>query len=1003
MSLAPHDSATETEILFEILLTIGTHDALIPMLETTLYSAIRLLNATGAAVFQQHHDTTDAPLSLICQLPYRLDQTRHYQHLLQQDCLERCRQHFDQEPQVMVASYHIDHHIFYIFRLQGFGLLMLVKSTLGLADHFQQAFAIVASKLSAAALACLSLKAMQETKQQLVEARNQLHATLDAIPDLLFEIDTDGRFLSVHSASSDKLYLSPEQFLGQTVQQIMPPEVTAVVYRARDEALKTGHSMGEQYQLTIAGEVRHFEMSVACKATLAGQVSRLVYMCRDITERRQNEARLKLAASVFSHAREGIMITAADGTMIDVNQTFTEITGYDRDDMIGQRPDLLKSDQHPPVFYQELWQSLLNKGHWYGEIWNKRKNGERYASIVTISSVQGDGGNTQHYVALFTDITQLKQHQQRLEHIAHYDALTGLPNRVLLSERLQQAMLCSRRREESLAIVYLDLDGFKSINDHYGHSVGDQVLVMIASRMQNALREVDTLARIGGDEFVAVLGDLMHAADCDIILKRLLEAAAAPIQIQGATLQLSASLGVTIYPDNQADAEQLLRHADQAMYQAKQNGKNCFKYFDAHQANALQAQHAQLEDLRHALDHHEFVLFYQPKVNMKTGQVVGVEALIRWQHPQRGLLQPADFLPLIEGHHLSCALDEWVQETALAQMAFWHTQGLSLSVSVNIGARFLQQADFMDGLKQRLQRYPQLPAGSLLLEVLETSALNDIDHTARLMHACRDIGVRFALDDFGTGYSSLTYLKRLPADQLKIDRSFVRDMLTTPDDLSIVDGVIGLAKAFRREVIAEGVESVEHGEFLLPLGCELAQGYGIARPMPAADIPVWVATWRPDPRWTAWDNRRASVGQMAALFAEVEYRAWAQHLSHCIQQHQPISANNPLRDDRFQDWYEKLTSLATEQPERLIALQLLHQQFEQISMTLVDFLNAPSDCIDPQALLALQQLEGVLTQLIQSLHNLCEDSPRPEPSRKLSHLMSQALISLSDRISPVHR
>jgi hypothetical protein len=322
---------------------------------------------------------------------------------------------------------------------------------------------------------------------------------------------------------------------------------------------------------------------------------------------------------------------------------------------------------------------------------------------------------------------------------------------------------------------------------------------------------------------------------------------------------------------------------------------------------------------------------------------------------------------------------------------------------VNIGARFLQQADFMDGLQQRLQRYPQLPAGSLLLEVLETSALNDIDHTARLMRACHDIGVRFALDDFGTGYSSLTYLKRLPADQLKIDRSFVRDMLNMPDDLTIVDAVISLAKSFRHEVIAEGVETVEHGEFLLQLGCDLAQGYGIARPMPAAEVPVWVATWQPDPRWIAWGNRQTSAGQMATLFAEVEYRAWVQHLHDCVEHHQSVSANNPLRDDRFSEWYDSLNALTVESPELLAHLQELHQKFEVISQMLVSYVDEPMSTTDPHATLTLQQLDHVLESLIQCLHQLSERSIRPDHNRKLSHLMSQAWSSLSDRLSQVSR
>jgi diguanylate cyclase (GGDEF)-like protein len=438
----------------------------------------------------------------------------------------------------------------------------------------------------------------------------------------------------------------------------------------------------------------------------------------------------------------------------------------------------------------------------------------------------------------------------QLKRAAHYDALTGLPNRVLLADRLQQAMNNSVRRSQSLAVAYLDLDSFKVVNDKYGHSIGDQLLITIAQRMNDALRDGDTLARIGGDEFVAVCVDLEHSHDCEPILSRLLQAAVEPVKVGEIVLQVSASIGVTVYPQDGADSEQLMRHADQAMYQAKQAGKNRYQHFDVAHYVAIKKQHESLDDIRQALERREFVLYYQPKVNMKTGQVFGAEALIRWQHPERGLLPPAAFLPIIEDHAMSVNLGAWVIATALDQLSQWHDAGLDITVSVNIGARQLQQSDFAARLFELLAAHPSVPHHRLELEILETSALEDIAQISSIMHACQGVGVRFALDDFGTGYSSLTYLKRLPAELLKIDQSFVRDMLDDPDDLAIIKGVIGLAAAFHRQVIAEGVETVAHGVSLLSLGCELAQGYGIARPMPADALINWVATWRPDASWS---------------------------------------------------------------------------------------------------------------------------------------------------------
>ncbi len=571
---------------------------------------------------------------------------------------------------------------------------------------------------------------------------------------------------------------------------------------------------------------------------------------RDISERKQAQAQLHLAASVFAHAREGIMITGADACIIDVNDTFSRITGYSREEVMGKNPRILSSGRQDASFYAAMWQALLDQGHWSGELWNRRKDGEIYAEMQTISAVRDANGVTRQYVSLFSDITPLKEHQKQLEHIAHYDALTNLPNRALLADRLHQAMAQEQRREQRLAVAFLDLDRFKAINDQYGHDVGDQMLVAVAAHMKQALRDGDTLARLGGDEFVAVLLDIPDAAASVPMLRRLLAAAALPVQIGVLTLQVSASLGVTFYPQrDDVDADQLLRQADQAMYQAKLAGMNRYHVFDSDQDSSIRGHHESLERIREAIAADEFVLHYQPKVNMRTGTVMGAEALIRWQHPQRGLLPPAAFLPVIETHALAIDIGEWVMGTALEQMTSWKRQGLHIPVSVNVGGHQLQQPDFVARLQEILAAHPEVGPGELELEVLETSALEDITQVSQVMESCSAMGVRFAIDDFGTGYSSLTYLKRLPVAVLKIDQSFVRDMLDDADDLSILQGIISLASAFRRQVIAEGVETVAHGTLLLQLGCELAQGYGIARPMPAQDFPQWSRSWKPDPAW----------------------------------------------------------------------------------------------------------------------------------------------------------
>lgn len=591
----------------------------------------------------------------------------------------------------------------------------------------------------------------------------------------------------------------------------------------------------------------------------------------DITQRKLAEQKLTLAASVFGTAREGIMITDTTGAIIDVNQAFSLITGYGHDEVIGQNPRILRSGRQDKAFYAAMWRDLHDKGHWYGDVWNCRKNGDLYAEMLTISTVSDPDGRPQHYVAIFSDITEAKQHAQQLHHVAHFDALTNLPNRVLLADRLSQSMLQCQRRGLKLAVLFLDLDGFKAINDSVGHDAGDHVLAVLANRMKLTLREGDTLARLGGDEFVAVLVDVANDTELLPMLNRLLGAVAEPIVFNDARLQVTASLGVTFYPqESDIDADQLQRQADQAMYQAKLLGKNRFHIFDTEHDRSVRGHNESLEEIREALGSGQLTLFYQPKVNMRTGRLVGVEALIRWQHPSRGLLGPGLFLPIIENHPLAVDMGEWVIHTALDQVQAWRAEGLDLPVSVNVGARQLQQRDFLARLQAILAQHPAVPAGRLELEVLETTALEDIGGVTHVIEQCRLMGVLFALDDFGTGYSSLNYLKRLPVARIKIDQSFVRDMLDDADDLAILQGVIGLAHAFKREVVAEGVETLAHGSALLQLGCELAQGYGIAKPMPGSELAVWSQRWHSDATWLRALGQQQAPPRLAASMPPLE-------------------------------------------------------------------------------------------------------------------------------------
>jgi diguanylate cyclase (GGDEF)-like protein/PAS domain S-box-containing protein len=685
---------------------------------------------------------------------------------------------------------------------------------------------------------------------RITETTNTLQATLDALPDLLFEVSEQGYIFQYHSHSRDLLAAPPEAFLGKRFDEVLPPEACAVCRAAIDEASRTGFSSGKRYSLDLAQGTRWFDLSVAPMATGTQNSKRFIFIARDVTDRYLAEKQLELAGLVFNHAREGIVVTDAEGAIIDVNQAFARVTGYSREEVLGRNPRFLNSGRQSKEFYNVMWTRLLELGFWTGEVWNRHKDGEEYAELLTISAVRGPTGQVEQYVALFSDITALKKYQSELEHVAHFDVLTGLPNRLLLADRLHQAMAQCQRRGQKVLIAYLDLDDFKRVNDSYGHEVGDALLQALGQRLVAHLRDGDTLARMGGDEFVAVLTDFVDTESVMPLISRLIAAATEPFHLGERVLRISTSVGITVFPQEaELDAEQLLRQADQAMYQAKVAGKNRYHVFDFRHDSEIRVHFDILERMRLALAQSEYVLHFQPKVNMRTGTVIGAEALIRWQHPERGLLAPGEFLSSAEESPISVDIGEWVIDAALRQHLVWLSQGFEMPVSVNVGAIQLQQCDFLQRLQRILARYPSVKPGILQIEILETSALRDMQQVTTVIQACKDMGVEFALDDFGTGYSSLTYLRQLPVAMLKIDQSFVCNMLDNVDDQAILRGVVGLAQAFGRKVIAEGVETEAHGRLLLQFGCDLAQGYGIARPMAGDAFALWMQDWTLHPGW----------------------------------------------------------------------------------------------------------------------------------------------------------
>jgi len=665
--------------------------------------------------------------------------------------------------------------------------------------------------------------------------KSRLQATLDALPDLLFEMDGEGRIANYHARRDDLLAVPAKVFLGKHFSDVLPANAADVCELAISVAAAHGYASGHQYALQMPQGERWFELSVALMTQEATPEQRCIVLARDITERKHAEVELRIAAIAFE-SQQGIIVTGPDAVILRVNQAFTTLTGYSAEEAIGVTPHLLSSGRHERAFYQAMWATLKSCGYWQGDIWNRRKDGKIYAEWLTISTVKTAGGEVTHYVGTFSDITANEEAAAEIHRLAYYDPLTQLPNRRLLQDRLNQALAASSRTRAYGAVLFIDLDNFKVLNDTRGHDVGDLLLNEVAQRLRNLVRESDMVARLGGDEFVLLLEDLNTESDAAAahalqVGEKVLTSLSAPYTLDGFDFYCTASIGIDLFFGQQR-TEDLLKHADLALYQAKSAGRNAQRFYDSAMQASVSARALLENDLHHALEKNQFLLYFQVQV-YREQQITGAEVLLRWQHPERGLVQPADFIPLAEETGLILPAGLWVLDTACAQLKLWAAQVTTrdLQLAVNVSARQFRQPGFVAQVTQVIARHAIDPA-RLKLELTESVVLENVTDTVTKMNALRALGIAFSMDDFGTGFSSMAYLTQLPLNQLKIDQSFVRNIGIKASDAIIVQTIIGMAHNLGIEVIAEGVETEAQRAFLEQHGCPACQGYLFSKPVP---------------------------------------------------------------------------------------------------------------------------------------------------------------------------
>lgn len=679
---------------------------------------------------------------------------------------------------------------------------------------------------------------LYQSQLALEEASDRYFNLYEFLPVGILTINSDGLMCELNLKASDMLRVERNKLVKKRFALFITDH-DKDRWHSHFLQLKRNNDINKQdldLQLERA-DGSMFNVHVSCRRVNGDDGCQTFLLAlTDISKLKADEAELRIAAIAFE-APEGMLITDADRKILRVNNAFTIITGYTAEEAIGKSPRMLSSGRQDAAFYAMMWDSILSTGVWQGEIWNRRKNGEIYPEHLTITAVKDASGRTTNYVAAFSDVTDIKDDKNAIIHMALYDPLTNLPNRRLLLDRLNHSLSSGVRLGLGCALLFLDLDYFKNINDTLGHATGDLLLQQVAERLTSCVREGDTVARLGGDEFVVLLQDMSNqaiepAAQAEIIAVKILDLINQPYQLASHTYKITVSIGVVISNDHKTDPEDLLKNADIAMYQAKKSGRNKVCFFDPQMQIAINKRAEIEHDLHKAIELQQFQLYYQIQAD-GTGHALGAEALIRWLHPERGLVGPYDFIPLAEETGLILPIGQWVLETACAQIKAWEQDALTkyLTLSINVSAKQFRQADFVTQVKTAVQHHCINPS-LLKLELTETMLVDEIENVIKVMGDLKSFGIRFELDDFGTGYSSLQYLKKLPLHQLKIDQSFVRDIVIDNHDRSIVRTIIAMAKSLSLEVIAEGVETEEQKQLLINIGCMHFQGYLFGKPVP---------------------------------------------------------------------------------------------------------------------------------------------------------------------------
>ena len=675
-----------------------------------------------------------------------------------------------------------------------------------------------------------------EAQRAVAESERELRGILDDLQDTYYRTDQTGSIVRASRSVEQLLGYTAGEMLGRKLADLYCSQADREEFLARMRA-NGGHIVGGESRL------RHkdgHELWVLTTAHFihdaAGNVIGVEGTTRDNTRQRRAEEELRLAAKVFESSGEAIMITDARGGMMSVNQALSKVTGYAAAELIGHNASMLASDRHTQEFFSEMWRAMLDVGYWQGEVWNRRRNGEIFPVWLGISSVRDETGTITHFVGIFSDISERKATEAKIAFLAHHDPLTGLPNRLLLKDRMEQAMVHGERSGRKVALLFVDLDRFKAVNDSFGHPAGDVLLRDAAQRLLACVRESDTISRHGGDEFLVVLTDLHSSEVPAQIAAKIMAVMGEPFHIDTHEATISASVGIAVYPDDGAGFDQLMKKADTAMYHAKAAGRNTFRFYTERMNTDVQERLDLHNGLRRAIERGEFVLYYQPLIDLRTGGIVGGEALVRWQSPQHGLVAPNQFIAAAEHSGLIVPLGEWVLQEACRELALWHAAGhAQLSMAVNISSIQFRRGDVEETVLRALAAAGAKPS-ALELELTESILIDGAEQVLATIRRLQALGVRLAIDDFGTGYSSLAYLKRFAVDKLKIDQSFVRDIVTDPDDAAIVRAVIQMARSLNLRVVAEGVETEAVAVELRAMDCDLVQGYFFGRPMPAQEF-----------------------------------------------------------------------------------------------------------------------------------------------------------------------